>query len=366
MIFGKIKQGYRQNYKIPYSDLRNSNESNRISALVVSSLLLLSDIIDFITLLIFNHSHLNEQLHYIIYLSIYTPLNLFTFLYARHSKNSKYWVKIIPIYLVLFVCLSASVFNFYYMESPHNGFVTYYLSGFLFLIIFSFSPVIYLSELLIAAIILTPGVYKAFDIFSTLDLYVVTVIMFGIALYKRSFEKKHYGLLKKQKKSLEAKTFGNFTLLYDNKVIKFSRAKSPELLAYLIYKNGSSVKTKELISVLWDCHADSARYGASLRNLIVDVKQSLAELEIQKFFITEYNNFRIDPGVVQCDYYDFLAGDRKAKKSFTGEFMNQYKWAEDTAAFLKSQTKKPRSVQQRTTKKKSSAMTSSSVSSSID
>ncbi len=356
MIFGKLKQGYKQNYGIPYSDLKDSNESNRISALVVSSLLLLSDIIDFSILLIIYHSRLDEQMHYLIYLCIYTPINLFTFLYARHSKNSKYWVKVIPIYLIFFVGLSASVFNFYYMDSPHNGFVTYYLSGFLFLIVFSFSPFVFIAELLTAAIILTPGVYKSFGIFSTIDLYVVTVMLFGLSLYKRSFEKKHFVLLKKQKKSLEAKTFGNFTLLYDNKVIKFSRAKSSEFLAYLIYKNGSSVKTKELISVLWDSQADSARYGASLRNLIVDVKQSLADLEIQKFFIAEYNNFRINPEVVQCDYYDFLAGDRKARRTFTGEFMSQYKWAEETTEFLKSQTKKIRSVQNRTSQRKSSAI----------
>ena len=340
MIFDKIKQGYKQRYTISYDDLRDSNESNRITVLVISSILLLADIIDFFVILIFHHAHLNEQMHSLIYLAIYTPLNLYTFLHARHSKNSRYWIKVIPVYLVFFVALSASVFNFYFLESPHNGFVTYYLSGFLFLIVFSFSPFIYLFELLIAAVILTPGVFKTFGILSVVDLYVVTVVMFGIAMYKRSFEKKHFGLLKKQKKSLVAKTFGNFTLLYDNKVIKFSRSKSLELIAYLIYKNGSSVKTKELLAALWGDHADSARYGASLRNLIVDVKHSLSELEIQNFFITEYNNFRINPEVVQCDYYDLLAGDPQAQKSFAGEFMSQYSWAEDTAGFLEKKVLK--------------------------
>ena len=52
------------------------------------------------------------------------------------------------------------------------------------------------------------------------------------------------------------------------------------------------------------------------------------------FFITEYNNFRINPEVVQCDYYDFLANDPNAVKSFTGEFMGQYSWAEEAIAFL--------------------------------
>ncbi len=340
MLFERVKQFYKKKLQISYSDLRDSNESNRISVLVVSSLLLLSDIINFLLLFIFYHSRLKEHLHYIIYLCIYTPLNLFTFLYARHSKNSKYWVKVIPIYLVFFVGLSASVFNFYFMDSPHNGFVTFLLSGFLFLIVFSFSPFIFIVELLAAAIILTPGVYETYGILSTIDLYVVTIIMFGLALYKRSFEKKHFLLLKNQRKNLEAKTFGNFTLLYDNKIIKFQRSKSTELLAYLIYKNGSSVKTKELLSVLYGEHADSATYGASLRNLIADIKQTLSELEIQNFFITEYNNFRINPEVVKCDYYDFLAGVRRVRKSFTGEFMSQYEWAKEVAEFLSNLPRK--------------------------
>ena len=118
MLFERVKQFYKKKLQISYSDLRDSNESNRISVLVVSSLLLLSDIINFLLLFIIYHSRLKEQLHYIIYLCIYTPLNLFTLLYARHSKNSKYWVKVIPIYLVFFVGLSASVFNFYFMDSP--------------------------------------------------------------------------------------------------------------------------------------------------------------------------------------------------------------------------------------------------------
>ena len=86
--------------------------------------------------------------------------------------------------------------------------------------------------------------------------------------------------------------------------------------------------------MLWGDNADSVRYGANLRNLIVDIKHSLSELEIQQFFIAEYNNFRINPDVIKCDYYDFLAGDSQAKKNFAGEFMSQYSWAEDVTGFL--------------------------------
>ncbi len=340
MIFKKLIKKYKTDFVISYQDLADSGESNRINTLVVSSLLLLSDLIDIAGLLIIHHAHLLEQLHSIIYLAIYTPINLFIFLFSRHAKNGNYAQKIIPVHLLLFVALSASVFNFYFMDSPHNGFVTYYLAGFLFLIIFSSSPIIFLLELIPTVGILIPGVYKNFGIMSVLDAVVVTIIMFCIALYKRHHEKKHLQLLKKQKRILEAKTFGNFTLIHEGEVVKFSRTKSEELLGYLVYKKGSSVKTKELITALWGDHADSARYGSSLRNLIVDIKHTMNELEIQNFFITEYNNFRINPEVITCDYYDFLEGDKTAIRNFAGEFMSQYSWAEEVAGFLEQKALK--------------------------
>ena len=85
---------------------------------------------------------------------------------------------------------------------------------------------------------------------------------------------------------------------------------------------------------MWGDHADSARYGSSFRNLIVDIKHTMNELEIEDFFIAEYNNFRINPEIINCDYYNFLAGDTEAIKSFAGEFMSQFSWAEETTGFL--------------------------------
>lgn len=199
---------------------------------------------------------------------------------------------------------------------------------------FTFSPIFFFIAILIEVILFIPGVYKNFGATGLFDTIMAAILMHSFSLYKRFNEKQLILMLRKQKQSLVAKTFGNFTLLYDNKGIKFSRTKSLELLAYLIYKNGSSVQTKELINVLWGDHADSARYGSSLRNLIVDVKHSLSELDIQNFFISEYNNFRINPEAINCDYYDFLTGNTQVLKKFTGEFMSQYSWAEETAGFL--------------------------------
>jgi len=333
-----LKKRYQDKYYISPLDLADAAETNRLILLIVCPILFLFGIVDIIAILIIHFSRLREHFVSLIYFSIYTILSLFVYIYSIKVKDSSreeaYIKKTIPVYIIFVILQIASLYNFYILKQPFNGFVTYCLIGFITLCIFSFSPFPFLLGLTVTIGFMTPGLYKNFGISGTADAYLCPILMFCLALYKRRTEKQQILFLKKQKQSLEAKTFGNFTLIYENKVIKFSRTKSNELMGYLIYKRGSSVNTKELISILWGDHADSARYGSSFRNLIVDIKHTFNELEIHNFFITEYNNFRINPEVVKCDYYDFLSGDPTAMNSFAGEFMSQFSWSEGTAGFL--------------------------------
>ena len=45
----------------------------------------------------------------------------------------------------------------------------------------------------------------------------------------------------------------------------------------------------------------------------------------------------LDTGKVDCDYYNFLKGDRSAINSYRGEYMTQYSWAEVTRSALRQQ-----------------------------
>ena len=329
---------YEKRYYISPSELADQAETNRLHVIIACPLLFAFGLGDLIVIFSMHFHNLMDYLSSIIYFSIFTIASAVAYVFSRLVKNvdrkKAYILKTIPFYLLLCICLSASVYNFYILGQPFNGVITYFVTGLTALMAFTFAPIFFFITIAIGLGFLIPGVYENFGLTGLLDTIIAAILMHAFSLYKRFSEKKLLLMLKKQKQSLEAKTFGNFTLLYDNKVIKFSRLKSPELLAYLIYKNGSSVQTKELINILWGEHADSARYGASLRNLIVDIKHSLSELEIQNFFITEYNNFRINPDAIKCDYYDFLAGDPDAIKNFAGEFMSQFSWAEETTGFL--------------------------------
>lgn len=334
----------KKRYFISSMDLADSAETNRLHLLFLSNLLLLVGVGDLIVLSAIQISRGGVKPVLFIYFGLFTLASLFILIYSllskRVSREKAYIVKTLPFYIALAISMLAAVCNFYILDQPFNGVLVFGLTGLIALIVFSFYLIPYIIIIIIGYVFLLPGVYKNFGLTGLLDTMLLGNLICGLAFYKRRVEKDLLELRIKQKKNLEVKTFGNFTILNNHKVIKFSRTKSLELLAYLIYKKGSSVQTKELLAVLYGEHADSARYGASLRNLIVDIKRSLSELEIQKFFIAEYNNFRINPEVIKCDYYDFLAGDAHAIKSFSGEFMSQFSWAEDTAAFLEQKVLK--------------------------
>jgi len=335
---GNILKIYNERFEIPPTDLVNAGESNRINLLIVSMALLVIGIGDLIAIFLLHPYDLRNYLAYLLYFGIFTVAGSFVFLYSRLVKNvsneKSYILKTIPVYIIIYISFIIACYNFYILKQPFNGFATFCLASFMSIFLFSFSPIIFLFALVIEVAVMAPGIYSNFTLSSLADYILTVILIFCMSLFKRHLEKKQILSLKKQRQNLEAKTFGNFTLLYENNVIKFSRTKSTELIAYLVYKNGSSVNTKELISVLWGDRANSNRHGSSLRNLIVDIKHTLSNLDISNFFITEYNNFRINPTAIKCDYYDFLKGDKNAITSFAGEFMNQYSWPEETTAFL--------------------------------
>jgi hypothetical protein len=337
-VIKKVINTYHARYSISPLDLADFSETNRLHSKVLSIVLFIFGFADLVGVFVLHYSNLHDYILHIIYFGMFTLVSILAFLISTKVKNvtreKAYIHKNIAFYLCLFWAIAASIYNFHILNHPFNGVLTLFLTISVVLSMFYIPPIIFLIAFLLGLGPMFPRIYEEFGVSGLADAVLIVVVMFYFSLYKRRVEKQYLTLLKKQKKSLVAKTFGNFTLLYDNKVIKFSRTKSTELVAYLIYKNGSSVQTKELISVLYGDYADSARYGANLRLLISDVKHTLSELGIQNFFVAEYNNFRINPEVVQCDYYDFLAGETKATKAFAGEFMSQYSWAEDTVAFL--------------------------------
>ena len=130
---------------------------------------------------------------------------------------------------------------------------------------------------------------------------------------------------------LEIKCFGNFEALYNGEVIPFKRRKTKELLAVLVDRNGSGVTVKQICAILFNDDSDDTKNAAYLRQLILDLKNTLKMIDEERLLQHNPPYYRINTDVVKCDYFDYL---KTGKPKFYGEYMSQYSWAESTCALL--------------------------------
>ncbi len=133
---------------------------------------------------------------------------------------------------------------------------------------------------------------------------------------------------------LFVRAFGNFEVFVNGKQILFRRAKTKELLAYLVDRRGASITMGELMAVLWEDGDDSKSLQSHLRTLISDLRSILKENDIEDAITKGRNVIAINLNTVACDYYSFLSDPINNLNLYRGEYMSQYSWAEITNAQL--------------------------------
>lgn len=127
---------------------------------------------------------------------------------------------------------------------------------------------------------------------------------------------------------VRVQTFGGFEIYVEGHPVKFSRAKSKELLAFLIDRKGASVTTADAYAALFDGAADTVSGKGYFRNIVKDLRQSLRTAGIEDIFRRGYSSLAIVPEKLNCDYYRFLQGDGAAVNQYQGDYLPQYSWAE--------------------------------------
>jgi two-component SAPR family response regulator len=134
-----------------------------------------------------------------------------------------------------------------------------------------------------------------------------------------------------QEKLLTVKCFGNFEVYAKNEKVVFKRLKSKELLAFLVDRNGAGMTAKQICAALFPDDTDDTKNVAYLRQLIMDMKNTLKSVGAESVLCHETPCYRIDTNLIKCDYISYL---ETGKPEFHGEYMTQYSWAEDTCAML--------------------------------
>lgn len=82
-----------------------------------------------------------------------------------------------------------------------------------------------------------------------------------------------------------------FTIFSDNKPFDFKRDRTVELFAYLLYRGGAFCTNGEILGALWDGDPEKQGY---LRQLIMDMREGLRELNAEHIIVKKYGKIGID------------------------------------------------------------------------
>ena len=111
----------------------------------------------------------------------------------------------------------------------------------------------------------------------------------------------------------------------------FKRLKTKELFAFLVDRNGASMTAKQICAALFPDDTDDNKNSAYLRQLVMDLKNTLKSVGAENVLCHETPCYRVDTTLLRCDYISYL---ETGKPEFRGEYMTQYSWAEETCAML--------------------------------
>ena len=137
--------------------------------------------------------------------------------------------------------------------------------------------------------------------------------------------------VKQKEKILTVSCFGNFEVYAKGEKLVFKRLKTKELFAFLVDRKGAGMTAKQICAVLFADDTDDTKNLAYLRQLVMDLKNTLKSVGADNVLCHETPCYRIDTSLIKCDYISYI---ETGKPEFLGEYMTQYSWAEDTCAML--------------------------------
>ena len=133
---------------------------------------------------------------------------------------------------------------------------------------------------------------------------------------------------------VQVRCFGSFEVFVDGKPVHFGRSKSKELFAYLIDRRGAVCNSEMVIGNLWPDEPFDETVKGKSRVVISDMVAAFTSLGVENVILRGVGGVAVDQRRVDCDYYRFLEGDAYAIHAYTGEYMTQYDFAEETRMHL--------------------------------
>lgn len=137
-------------------------------------------------------------------------------------------------------------------------------------------------------------------------------------------------------KRVSIQTIPDFVVLVDGERMSMGRSKPEELLALLVDRGSAGVSTGEAIACLWPGRTNDESTQSLCRVTYKRMMDALKERGIDDIIVSQGRKKYLRTGEVDCDLYRILSGDRDAIRSYSGEYMREYSWAETRNAQLNS------------------------------
>ena len=122
-------------------------------------------------------------------------------------------------------------------------------------------------------------------------------------------------------KKIRFQCFGNFEAFVNGEPMQFERAKTKELLAYLVNACGAICTNNEIIVNLWD---DDENHDSYYKKLRLDLLNTLERYGCSDILFRQRGGIGIATDLVDCDYY---AWKKNNPGKYPGEYMKQYLWS---------------------------------------
>lgn len=142
----------------------------------------------------------------------------------------------------------------------------------------------------------------------------------------KALSKCAYRALPSQK--VEIRTIPTLSVTVNGASLHISAAKPRELLALLVDRGDSGVTTGEAIACLWPERQSDAGTQSLMRMTYKRLAAALEEAGAGEILYTKENRRYLKTDLVSCDLYRILGGDRQALRTYGGEYLREYDWAE--------------------------------------
>lgn len=129
-------------------------------------------------------------------------------------------------------------------------------------------------------------------------------------------------------------TIPALSVTIDGQPLHIAGGKPREMLALLIDRGDRGITTGEGISCLWPDRPNDANTQSLFRMTFKRLSAVLNEAGIGHIVDSRENRRFLRVDQVDCDLYRILSGDTAAGRTFSGQYLREYSWAEDRSGQL--------------------------------